>query len=207
MTARRSSAIALMAALLLLGGCGASLWPKPPPQPELFTLDGGASAVIAAPAPGTQTRPTLIVATPRAASGYDTSRIAYRRRALEIEYFAYARWVDAPAQMLAPLIVDALQRSGSFAAVVPAPTSAAAELRLDTELIRLLQEFGAQPSRVHLTLRAVLIDTARHRVIATREFDLSEVAPSDDPYGGVVAAQRAVQRMLPDLAGFCAASL
>ena len=205
MTARRFLVHAGACAALLLGGCAASLWPKPPPAPELFTLES-AAATEPAPSPATTAgQPTLVVATPSAAAGYDGTPIVYRRRAQQIEHFAYARWVDTPAQMLVPLIVGALQRSGRFGAVLAAPTPAAADLRLETELIRLQHDFTVEPTRVRLTLRAVLLDTARRRVLATREFDLSEMAPSADPYGGVVAAQRAVQRMLPELATFCAA--
>ena len=75
-----------------------------------------------------------------------------------------------------------------------APTAATAELRLDTELIRLQHEFLVQPSRVRLTLRAVLVDIATRRVVAWREFDTSVPSASEDPYGGVVAANQAVRR-------------
>jgi cholesterol transport system auxiliary component len=112
--------------------------------------------------------------------------------------------VDTPAQMLAPLIVSALDRSGAFRAVLLAPTTATGELRLDTELIRLQHEFGASPSQVRLTLRAVVIETSARRVLAWREFDAVVPAGSDDPYGGVVAANRAVATVLADLAAFCA---
>ena len=41
-------------------------------------------------------------------------------------------------------------------------------------------------------------------VIAWREFDTAVPAASDDPYGGVVAANPAVQIVLADLSAFCA---
>lgn len=203
MTTRRSL---LLAAVPLGAGCAAdSLWPKPPPQPALFTLESMPGAADSPVQAAPKERPSLAVATPRAAAGYDGSPIAYLRRAQQIEYFAYARWVEAPAQMLAPLIVGALQRSGAFSAVVRASAAMAAELRLETELIRLLHDFTTEPSQVRLTLRATLIDARQRRVRATREFDATESAASEDPYGGVVAAQRAVQRVLADLVSFCAA--
>lgn len=199
---RTLPAIAL-AALTLLGGCSASLWPAPEPLPALYTLDAGAPVPPAAPN-ADPTRPTLAVATPGSAPGFDTAAIVYQRRPQQLEHFAAARWVEPPAQLLAPLIVDALQHSGAFAAVVPASAGARADLRLDTELLRLQQQFDTTPSRVRLTLRAVLVDVPRRRVVATGEFDRVVDAASDDPYGGVVAAQRAVQQVLGDLAAFAA---
>lgn len=196
---------AICVALSLLGGCS-SLIPKPAELPSLFTLDDGSlalvsPAVISALAAGTT---TLIVNTPKAAAGYATSHIVYARRPQEIEYFAFSQWVDTPAQMLTPLIVRAVERTGKFQAVLATPTAASSRFRLDTEIIRLQQDFSSAPSRVRLTLRAVLIDTATKAVVARREFDHSVASISEDTYGGVIAAQAVTQRVLAELAEFCA---
>ena len=201
-TGRRAGACAVLLSLSLLAGC-ASLLPKPQATPTLFALDDATSAAAAAPQPGAPA-PTLIVNAPRAAAAFDTTHIVYLRHAHEIEYFAHNQWVDTPAQMLAPLIVHRLERTGVFRAVVHGPSSVAGELRLDTELVRLQQEFTGTSSRVRLTLRAVLVETATRRVLAWREFDASVPSPSNDPRGGVLAANQAVQDILSELATFCA---
>lgn len=146
---------------------------------------------------------TLVVGMPRAAPGFDSARMVYVRKPHQLEFFAKNQWVDTPARMLAPLLVQALERGGKFRAVAQPAGSLAAELRLDTEIIRLQQEFANPRSRVHLTVRAVVIDLVRRRVVATREFDIVEPAPSEDPDGGVVAANRAVKRLLAQMAEFC----
>ncbi len=129
----------------------------------------------------------------------------YQQQRHELQAFAYNEWVDPPAQMLAPLLVRALQDSGAFSVVLLAPTSAVAGLRLETELIRLHQDFSTRPSQVRLTLRAVLLDTRTRQAFAWRQFDESVAATSDDPSGGVLAAQQAAGRVLTALAAFCAA--
>jgi len=101
------------------------------------------------------------------------------------------------------LLRYALEQTSSFRAIVRAPGSYAADIRLETELIRLQQDFQKQPSQVQLTLRTQLIDVVSKRIIAVKQFDGVENAPSDDPYGGVVAANRLLQRMLGELADFC----
>ena len=148
--------------------------------------------------------PTLIVNPPHAAAGFDSQRIIYVRETHKLEYFAHSEWVDPPARMLAPLLVAAIENTGAFRAVVLTPSAAAGDLRLDTEIIRLQHEFRTRPSRVRFTLRATLIDQETRRVEAWREFDDSVPAGSDDPYGGVVAANRAVQLTVESLAEFCA---
>ena len=77
-------------------------------------------------------------------------------------------------------------------------------MRLDTEILGLQHEFLSAPSRVRFTLRASLVESVTRRVIASREFEAAVPAASEDPYGGVVAANRAVQTVLENLAAFCA---
>jgi len=192
-------AAAGLAALALLAACAAV---QPPPA------DHASTYVLEAKPAGGALRPkrdlVLEVSAPRARPGFDTPRMAYTQRPNALEYFARNRWADTPARMLAPLLAQALEQSGGFRAVVQAPSLAAAGLRLDTELVRLQQDFGTQPSRIRFTLRAQLIDVGARRVLASAEFDETEAAPSDDPYGGVIAANRALARLLERVSAFCA---
>ena len=192
-------AAAGFAAAALLAACAAVQAPE---------ADNASTYVLEAPPAAGAPRPkrdlVLEVAVPRARPGFDTPQMAYTQRANALEYFAKSRWADTPARMLAPLFAQSLERSGAFRAVVQAPSLATAELRLETEIVRLQQDFSAKPSRVRLTLRAQLIDADARRVLASAEFDETEAAPSDDPYGGVIAANRALGRLLERLTQFCA---
>ncbi len=154
--------------------------------------------------PGTQlTRDrVLAVSAPRARAGFDTEQMAYVRRPHALEYFANNRWADTPSRMLAPLLAQALEQR--FRVVVRAPSPVHADLRLDTELVRLQHDFTTRPSRVELVLRSQLVDLRGRQVLAAAEFEETENAPSEDAYGGVVAANRALQRMLRRVADFCA---
>ena len=105
--------------------------------------------------------------------------------------------------MLAPLIVSAVGSRGVFRAVVTTPSPAVGDLRLETEILRLQQEFMTKPSEVRFGLRAYLIETGTRRVVAAREFEALVPTPSDDPRGGGSAAREAVRQVLAELAGFC----
>ena len=173
------------------------------PHANYYSLaDARSRAQVAPRAPATA--PTLIVNRPHAAAGFDSQRIMYVRQANQLEYFAHNEWIDTPARMLAPLIVAAVENSGAFRAVVQTPSPAAGEMRLDTEILRLQHEFLSTPSRVRFTLRGYLVASVTRRVIASREFEAAVPATSEDPYGGVVAANRAVQTVLENLSAFCA---
>jgi cholesterol transport system auxiliary component len=198
--------------LVLLASCGGTLWPKSPPAPARHTLDAAtATTTTIAPSPGASagpmaaaSAPVLLVGRPRAAAGHDSRRMVYQRLPLELEAFAFHEWVEPPAQLLAPLLVRALQDGGGFRAVLLAPSAAAGGWLLETELIRLQQDFSSRPSQVQLTLRVVLLDGSTRQVIAWRSFDSRVAAASDDPVAGVQAAQQAVQRALSAVTAFCA---
>jgi cholesterol transport system auxiliary component len=191
--------------LALVCGCGA-LTPAVTPHPRLFSLADARGAAQVAPQTGTTAAaaaPTLIVSPPHAAAGFDSPHIVYVRQASQLEYYARNEWVDTPARMLAPLIVAAIEQGGAFRAVVQTPSTVAGDMRLDTEVLRLQHEFLSKPSRVRFTLRAYLVDSVTRRVLASREFEAVAAAPSEDAYGGVMAANEAVRSVLEDLAAFC----
>ena len=191
--------------LLLVAGCG-TLGPTATVHPSYYSLDNARVEPVAAPptAALSATAPTLIVNPPHAASGFDSQRIIYVREAYKLEYFSHSEWVDTPTRMLAPLIVAAVEKTRAFRAVVLTPSAASGDLRVDTEIVRLQHEFGSQPSRVRFTLRAYVVDNTTRRVLAWREFDETVAAASETPYGGIVAANQAVQTVLARLARFCA---
>jgi cholesterol transport system auxiliary component len=193
----------LAAVLPLLAACVGTLLPKPASTPARFTLDAGTVSPPASPARSADA-PTLMVDLPRAAPGYDSRRMVYQRRPQQLQAFAFHEWVEPPAQMLTPLLVRALQESGGFRAVLRAPSAATGGLRLETELLRLHQDFSQRPSQVRLSVRAVLLNSATRQAVALREFDVSVAATGDDPVAGAAAAQAAARQLASEVAAFCA---
>lgn len=146
----------------------------------------------------------LTVSPPRAAPGYDTVRMVFLRQPHRLEYFAKNRWAETPAKMLGPLLVRALELRTGFNAVTTDDGMVKGDVRLDTEITLLQQEFTTLPSRLHMKMRVQLVEQASYRVLATQVFDAVEATPSDDPYGGVIAANRMLPKMLGQIAEFAA---
>ncbi len=188
----------ILAFSTLLAGCTALPAPKLE-SPHIYLLD----AQPATKAAQVKRDLVLAVAMPHARSGFDTPQMAYLRQPHELEYFAANRWADAPPRMLWPLLVQALEQTGGFRAIVQTPGAIPADVRLDVELIRLQQDFGTRPSRVQLTLRAQLSDVRSKRVLGMKLFDEAQNAASDDAYGGVTTANQIMQRVLNHLTDFC----
>ncbi|MGB5259218.1 MAG: ABC-type transport auxiliary lipoprotein family protein [Gammaproteobacteria bacterium] len=200
MSARLRTHVALLSALLL-SGCAVL------PGPNLAVINKYVleyNTTASATATGDEGElPVMIVSVPRAIGGYDTSRIAYREQQYDLRYYSKSRWADTPAQMLAPLITEAINATGEFRTIYASPGASAAGYRLDSELIHFYQDFTVQPSQMRITLRAQLINLVENKVLASRLFDLRQAATSEDAYGGVQAANRATGRLLNELVQFC----
>jgi len=186
---------------IVLDGC--SIGPAEKSAPRTYLLDPEVS-FKSTPAAGTSLG-TLLVTTPRTQPGFDTPRMAYLLRPHEVSYYAVNQWTDSPARMFARLLVKAMESTRLWNAVVQAPSPVLAGYRLDCDDLVLEQQFFSNPSRVRLALRAQLIDVNRQSVMGTRDFEIFEAAPSEDAYGGVVAANRAATTLLEQMAGWLSA--
>jgi cholesterol transport system auxiliary component len=193
-----SRTLSVLAVIGLLSGCAALPAPQVADQ-NIYVLDAQ---------PATQTalikRDFVLAISPlQARPGFDTPQMIYTQQPHEVRSFLTNQWADTPARMLEPLLVQAMEQTGSFRAIVQPRGALPADVLLETELIRLWHDFATRPSRVQLTLRARLIDLRGKRVLAVKQFDDTETVASDDAYGGVAAANRATQRVLEQLADFC----
>jgi len=144
----------------------------------------------------------LIVNVPVAQPGFDTPRMAYTQRPYELSYYATHQWADPPARMLTPLLVQALEQTGYWRTIAPMPTSVRGDHRVDIDQVVLLQDFLQKPSHMHVALRVQIIKLPEYLVLGTRLFEMVEKASNDDAYGGAVAANRAVDRLVKDVAGW-----
>jgi len=167
-----------------------------------FTLSLGSSAGGTTASAGKPGAGILVVNVPVGQPGFDTPRMAYMQRPYEVSYYATHQWADPPARMLTPVLVQALEQTGHWRAIVPMPTSVRGDHRMDIDQVVLVQDFLQKPSQVRVALRIQLLKLPEYLVLGTRLFDVAEEAPNDDAYGGVVAANRAVERLVKEVAGW-----
>ncbi len=186
----RHTTIPMLLALLLTG-CSVPTR-TPPTMTYTLTVESGAHSLEA-------DGPVIEVATPVANPGFATTGIAYREQPFELAYFAFNEWAAPPPKMLQPLLVEALEGGGVFSAVVDGSQRLRADRRLQTRLLYLIHDFSGDISRLEIALRAVVIDMASREIIVTRTLRTFEPAPTDNAYGGVVAANRALERLLPEV--------
>ncbi len=145
---------------------------------------------------------SLLVSQPTAAAGYESTSMRYVKRAYQLDSFVKNEWVAKPKEMLSPLLVQSLQNTGYFKAVVPSSFVGDTDFRLDTELLILQQDFISRPSREVISIKAALYDGRTEKVIATQVFNAKEIAPVEGPYGGVIAANKGLKLILDKMMPF-----
>ncbi|MEK6586269.1 MAG: ABC-type transport auxiliary lipoprotein family protein [Nitrospirota bacterium] len=187
-------------ALLMMTGTGCPSLRSGSEAVHTYQLSLDGSHNEARPAGGNG--PVFLVSTPQAEPGFETPRMVYVKRPYELEYFAANQWADTPARMFTPLLVQALSQSGAWRDVVLLPSSVTGDLRLDSYGFAVQQEFLQRPSRVRVTSRAQLVDLKQSIIVGMQTFEAIELAPSENAYGGVLAANRAVAALLDQMASW-----
>ncbi|HAU0828647.1 TPA: hypothetical protein JBH46_05980 [Legionella pneumophila] len=137
---------------------------------------------------------TIQVTVPEAVAGYQTEEMLYMKKPFKLEPFVKNAWTSPPADMLFPLLVQSLQSSGYFYAVTSSPYSEEADYRLDTQLLKLEQNFIRKPSVLEFSAKIVLTHISDNQIIGSRIVSLQIPCSQDTPYGGVIAANQATFR-------------
>ncbi len=191
--------LALLVSFVVLSGCSLVREVHDPVRTYVLESEGAASGEDIRPSASVKRLPSLLIGVPQSAPGFESSRMAYVRVPHELNFFATSQWAESPARMLAPLLVQRLERSGVWNSVIQMPTSIRGDYRLELTNVTLVQEFLQDRSRMRLAWRGQLVNIKDRKVVGTRNFEREERAFSEDAYGGVFAAQQVASSLLNDL--------
>lgn len=145
---------------------------------------------------------SLSVLVPETKPIYDTTQMAYSIQPYQIAYFSQNEWGETPSQMIQPLLVQAIQNTHYFSAVLSQPHFGRHTYALRTEILELKQDFTSNPATLELAMRFQLSREATNQIIATRELSVREPMLERTPYAGVVAANDATAKLIRELARF-----
>ena len=181
---------------LVLTAC---LGPQDVPNESTYTIKSLKPSVNHRSA---RTSMTLLVSEPVAAPGYDSSKMRYMITPYKLQSFSKNKWVAPPANMLLPVFVQSLLKSGYFKAVVTSPFSGLTDYNLQTDVLEFEQNFMRPQSRFVVTVQADLVNSHTNKIQASRRFSSIVPAQQNDPYGGVMAANQAVAQVSSQIAQF-----
>lgn len=188
---RMPSALLWLAVLsMLLGACALPGGGEPP---NLYTLTPKSTFSPDVPRVDWQ----LIVETPVAAAGLNTSRIALQRSPVTLEYYANANWTDVAPLMVQTLLIESFENSGKIVAVSRESTTLRADYMLKTELREFQAEYdGPGPPRARVRVnakltrmpdRAIIASHTVERMVRAERGDLPSIALAfDEALGGAM---------------------
>jgi len=198
MSGLRATFVCAGAAAVLAGCALATIGPADP----LLTYDlvsyPAASAREVRRAGGMQ----VVVNEPAALRSLAGDRIAVRPSASEIRYFGKVTWSDQLPRLVQARLIEALGRSGRFAAVASSRERLEADVAIATEIRAFQIELRQRQPVARVDLYVRVIDQRRARVIAGRGFSEETPARNDDAVSGVEALNAAMRSVLPRVAAW-----
>lgn len=186
--------VALLCALLGLGGCGG--FRSDAAAPVSWLLSAPAAAV-----PAAATGVALRVERPIAPPGFDTDRILVIREPRMLEHYAGSRWTGLLPDVLTVLLVDTLRAANAFASVHDSATA----LQSDYSLQVTIRHFEADATSggapvVRVVLDATVGRRADRGIVATFTAEGRATADADRMRSVVAAFDAANATALGDLA-------
>jgi cholesterol transport system auxiliary component len=178
--------------LLALGGCAM----KEAPPLKSYTLDAGKIPAIA-----TQKyrNKVLKVSYPQTLKEPVTDRIAFSYSSSDRGYYQNSQWSNDLGKLLQGSIIETLQRSRIFKAVLPYASTAGEDLRLESTIYDFSHHIRGDASYAVVSVGFSLIDTQTGKLIRTKRFSYREPTPTVNAQGYVMATNRALHRLSLDL--------
>lgn len=130
----------------------------------------------------------LVIDTPLADAGIDSTRIALQRSPTRLEYYARSTWSDRAPVMVQTLMIESFENSNRIVAVGRDVVSLRADFVLKTELREFQAEYFGEPApRAHVAISTRLVQLPRRAIIGTQTFE-SIIPAEGDNLDGIVAA-------------------
>jgi cholesterol transport system auxiliary component len=165
-----------MAAMVPLSAISACLLAGPGPAPREFRLTPKTTFADDLAAVDW----SLVVDQPTTEPSIGTTRIA-RTSGVEVEYYADADWVDRPAAMIEPLIIQSFQNSGAIDVVASRRADVRANFMLQTHIGAFeARQTAAGPPEARVVLSARLVTMPKREVVGTTEIGRSASAQAGD---------------------------
>ncbi|MGZ5208787.1 MAG: ABC-type transport auxiliary lipoprotein family protein [Sulfuricurvum sp.] len=125
-----------------------------------------------------------------------SKKLYYLHDTTHIGSYLYSRWSDTPANMIDHVLISTLQNRHLFAALLPATSTAYADMTLESDLNAFYHRFhndGSSEGFIDITYR--LIDSKSKKTIGSKHFSITSPAVSANAAGGVDALTVATQRL------------
>lgn len=170
MLSRRNLLAATASIPLMLTGCAGRLL-NSGEAPRLFSLSPATEFTAGLPRVEWQ----LLVETPLAHSGIDSTRIALLQASNELNYYSNANWIDTAPEMVQQFLVESFENTNRIVSVGREATGLRSDFVLKTDLRDFQAEYGSgdissTAPTVHVRLACKLVRMPRRNIVASDTF-------------------------------------
>ncbi len=139
----------------------------------------------------------LNVDMPSAGLALNTPKIALRRSAFALDYYARATWIDRAPSMVQTLLVESFDNTRKIVSVTRQPSAPRADYSLVTELREFQAEYdGDGPPAVRVRIKARLVELPRRTIVAATSAERVERAEGADLDSIINAFDEALGRVM-----------
>lgn len=174
----------LLILFVLIPGCSPLKLPGPPP--DLYNLTPKSTFDEGLP----EVRKQLIIEEPVAAGGLDTSRMALRPHATQLQFYADARWTERAPKMVQTLLVESFENTNKIISVGRQSIGLRSDFTLKTELreFQVEQSPDSENMSVRVRINAKLVQQPTRVIIGSQSFEYARETPSDSTMDEIVVA-------------------
>ncbi len=162
-TRRTMLGLSASALTALAAGCG--ILPEVSKPIKLYTL----TPKTTFPADLPQVNWQLVVETPTAPAGIDSTSIALQRTPYTLEYFADSGWTDRAPEMIQTLIVESMESTDRIVGVGMESIGIRPDYLLKTDIreFQAVYREGSDIPYVHVRISALLVRMPDRRIVAS----------------------------------------
>jgi len=183
--------------MLGLGGCAM----KSAPPLQTYTLaTEPVKRVKVSPYAGK----VLKVSFPQSIKEPLSDKIPFSYSASDRGYYLNATWTNNIGQLLQGVLMESLEQSGLFKAVLPYASTAGEDLRLESMVYDISHHLKGNESYAVFSVGVALVDADTGKLLRMKRFSYKEPTPTVDSKGYVSAVQKALARFERDLIAWLA---
>ena len=142
----------------------------------------------------------LILESPIANAGLNTTRVALQRDPTRLEYYARSSWTDLAPLMVQTLMVESFENSGRIISVGREAIGLRADFVLKSELREFQAEyFDSDRPRIRVAINAKLVKMPRRAIVGSQSFQRYSEAGADAMPEIIAAFDDALGMVLKEL--------
>ena len=180
----------VLASLLFVVGCSSA------PYKTQYTLNPELASVSTV---AKQKPYSITVSDVKSFGAGKNTDMTYSRTANVVEAYTKSAWVEPPVQLVKAALANALIASNAYQDVLMSPTPINSPYKVDATIQKMQQQFKDGQSNVELSLMVRLVNTSNQKLVFSKIYSTTENVTTDNAEGGVVAYDRALSRLLPDI--------